>query len=205
MKPFSYILSLLLAFAILTGCRSGDREESDSVPAVNYSDDFYQEIKRAGKIDFASMTVTKTVTTDRTEWYKIGKRVAVYSFDIYLRASMDLDRINPDDIKIDEEKKEIQLSLPPIEVEITGRSPEMRCEYENVGIFRSHPDSRERASLKEKANADFIREFKENPEYKRQLTETAERKARTYFESLGQAAGYDVSFTSPFTISLKNE
>lgn len=202
---FLYV-TLFISSAVATGgCSSDVPRENDSVIERDFSDDFYQELQRVGKIDFAKMTVTKTVTTDRTDWYKIGKRVAVYSFDIYLRASMDLEKIRPENIAVDEGSKEVSLTLPPIEVEIIGRSPEMRCEYENVGIFRSHPGSKERADLKEKANADFIREFKGNPEYKRQLTETAERKARLYFESLGEAAGYVVIFNQPLSIKLKNE
>ena len=66
----------------------------------------------------------------------------------------------------------------------------MRREYENIGLLRSDLDSRERAEIKEKANASFRKEVEENPEFRRQLTETARRKARRYFETLFEANGY---------------
>ena len=42
----------------------------------------------------------------------------------------------------------------------------------------------------------FLREVKNNPEFRRQLTETAERKARSYFETLlaGDSIKVNVEF-----------
>ena len=83
---------------------------------------------------------------------------------------------------------------------MAGRSAELRKEYENIGIFRSRPDSRERAELKEIADADFAKEMKGNPEYVRQLRETAGRKARAWFTALGESRGYRVEFSEPLSI-----
>ena len=35
-----------------------------------------EEIKSADKMVFASMAITKTVKSERTAWYKVGKRIA---------------------------------------------------------------------------------------------------------------------------------
>ncbi|MBD5176833.1 MAG: DUF4230 domain-containing protein [Bacteroidales bacterium] len=215
MKFLSQSITALSGFCLLiisifatAACSSRNSDSQDSVPPTNdsvaFHPDFYQEWKRVGKMDFGSMTVTKTVTTDRTEWYKIGRRVAVYSFDIYLKAGIDLDQLRPEDVVIDETSKTIRLRLPEMDVRIAGRSSDLRLEYEHIDLFRSRPDSRERAVLKEMANEDFQREMKQNPAYIRQLRATADEKARAYFTALGEAAGYKVEFTRPLYISTKD-
>lgn len=199
------ICKAVIAVAVLVcvGCSRHESSNADSQPAeTTYTPDFYEEWRATGKLDLASMTVTKTVSTERSAWYKVGDRIAVYSFDIYLRAYMNMEKLRPSDIIVEEESKRIIINLPPIQSEITGRSSDMRLEYEDIGIFRSRPDSKERAALKEKANADFIREFKGNPTYKAQLETAATKKARNYFQSLGEAAGYKVEFSN--SLPLQN-
>ena len=188
----------------LSGCSTHpeNRTDSTSISSKSYSPDFYEEWRVVGKMDFATMTVTKTVTTERTAWYKIGDRIAVYSFDIYLRSYIDMEDLQPSDIMTDTESKTIYIKLPQVKSEITGRSTELREEYADIGFFRSRPDSKERAALKEKAYSDFEREFKSNPSFRTQLETAALRKARSYFQSLGESAGYKVVFSNslPFPI-----
>ena len=85
----------------------------------------------------------------------------------------------------------VKVILPPVRTEVIGRDMELRREYENIGLLRSDLDSRERAEIKEKSQRLVPeREVEENPEFRRQLTETARRKARRYFETLFEANGY---------------
>ncbi len=155
----------------------------------------YEEIRHVNKMEFASMAVTKTVKTERTDWYKVGKRIAVYSFDTYLKAYIDLYQFEPENMEFDEENKTVKVTLPPVNIEVAGRDMEMKKEYENVGMFRTEIDSKERAKMKEKASADLKKELEGNPEYKRKLEETARRKARSYFETLFKNAGYTAFIT----------
>ena len=150
----------------------------------------YEEIRHVNKMEFASMAVTKTVKTERSDWYKVGKRIAVYSFDTYLKAYIDMYEFDMEDMEFDEENKTVKVTLPPVKVEIAGRDMEMKKEYENVGLFRTEIDSKERAKMKEKASSDLMKELEGDPEYKQRLDETARRKARSYFESLFKNAGY---------------
>ena len=150
----------------------------------------YEEIRHVNKMEFASMAVTKTVKTERSDWYKVGKRIAVYSFDTYLKAYIDLYQFEMENMEFDEENKTVKVTLPPIEVEIAGRDMELKKEYENVGMFRTEIDSKERAKMKEMASADLRKELEGNPEYKRRLEDSARRKARSYFETLFKNAGY---------------
>ncbi|MDE5584861.1 MAG: DUF4230 domain-containing protein [Muribaculaceae bacterium] len=144
-------------------------------------------------MEFASLAVTKTVKTERTDWYKVGKRIAVYSHDTYLKAFIDLSLLAPEDMQFDEENKTVRITLPPVRIEIAGRDMQMRKEYENVGMFRTEITAQERAQMKEKANAELKKELEGNPEYRQRLDQAARRKARSYFETLFLNAGYTPS------------
>lgn len=171
----------LFALTVIVAC---SRQQAPDHTAL------YEEIRHVNKMEFASMAVTKTVKTERTDWYKVGKRIAVYSFDTYLKAYIDLYEFEPEDMEFDEEKKTVKVTLPQVKIEIAGRDMEMKKEYENVGMFRSEIDSKERAKMKEKASADLRKELEGNPEYKQKLDASARRKARSYFENLFKNAGY---------------
>lgn len=136
------------------------------------------------------MAVTKTVKTERSDWYKVGKRIAVYSYDTHLKAIIDLTDLDMDDMVFDEFNKTVKVTLPPVKIEIAGRDMDMKKEYENVGMFRTGISSQERAAMKEKANDELLKELEGNPEYKLRLEESARRKARTYFETIFKNAGY---------------
>lgn len=107
-----------------------------------------------------------------------------------MRAYIDLSELQPDDFIFDDDNMKVRVILPPVRTEITGRDMGMRKEYENIGLLRSELDSKERAEIKEKANASFKKEVENNPVFKKRLTDTAERKARAYFENLFASRGY---------------
>lgn len=176
-KAFSFILIGIFLFAC------SKKKDPDHTQ-------LYEEIRHVNKMEFASMAVTKTVKTERSDWYKVGKRIAVYSFDTYLKAYIDLYQLEMENMEFDEENKTVKVTLPPVKVEIAGRDMEMKKEYENVGMFRTDIDSKERARMKEKASAELKKELEGNPEYKKRLEDTARRKARSYFENLFKNAGY---------------
>lgn len=180
MKKVFYLLTL--GITILSSCAKTDNNK-----------DLYQEIKSVDKMVFASMAITKTAKMQSSDWYTVGKRIAVYSYDSYMRAFIDLSALQMDDLVFDENAKTVKMTLPPVMTEITGRDMEMRKEYENIGLMRGDLDSKERAEIKEKANASFKAEVEENPMFKQQLTEAAKRKARKYFETIFEANGYTAS------------
>ncbi len=155
--------------------------------------EFYQELKSVDKMVLATMAITKTAKMVNNDWYTVGKRIAVYSYDSYMRAYIDLSALQMEDLVFDDKAKTVKITLPPVQTEISGRDMEMRKEYENIGLMRSDLDSKERAEIKEKANASFKTEVEENPMFKQQLTEAAQRKARKYFESIFESNGYTAS------------
>lgn len=180
MKIFRFFL-IVLAIPVLFACSK--KQSTDHTR-------LYEEIRQVNRMEFASMAVTKTVKTERTDWYKVGKRIAVYSYDTYLKAFIDLNLMAPDDLEFDEENKTVRITLPPVQIEIAGRDMDMKKEYENVGMFRTEISSQERAKMKEKANDELKKELAGNPEYKQRLKEAARQKARSYYESLLRNAGY---------------
>lgn len=192
---FLYCMLVVAAMAmpLVVSCgndRSGENSGDDKIPA---SVELYQELKSVDKMVFASMSITKSVKMESDAWYKIGKRIAVYSYDSYMRAYIDMSALQESDMVFDEKNHTVSITLPPVVTEVTGRDMTMRKEYENIGIFRSELDSKERAEMKEKANESFVKEVKDNPQFKQRLTLEAQRKARKYFEALCESAGYVAS------------
>lgn len=183
------LTAVLVGLAVLFGsCHKNSQERTVSPK------DFYQELKSVDKMVFSNMAITKTAKlTDDGSWYKAGKRVAVYSYDSYLRAYIDLSELQMDDITVDEEAKTVKIVLPPVKTEVTGRDMDMRKEYENIGTFRKNLTAQERAQVKELANTSFKAEVEENPEFKQQLKEAAQKKARMYFAAIFENEGYTPS------------
>ena len=159
----------------------------------NDTNQLYQEIKSVDKMVFASMAITKTAIMNDDHWYTVTKRIAVYSYDSYMRAYVDLSQLQMEDLIFDEDAKTVKVMLPPVMTEITGRDMDMRLEYDNIELLRRSLNSKERAEIKEEANASFKKEVEENPMFKQQLTDAAKRKARKYFETIFDANGYTAS------------
>lgn len=199
----------LLAFGILifSSCdKIYDKFKRDS-DRVNVSKELYQEIKSADKMVFASMAITKTAKLQSEDWYKLGKRIAVYSYDSYMRAYIDLSELKMEDIVFNDEERTVTVNLPPIITEITGRDMELHKEYENIGLLRSEIDSKERALIKEMANSSFKKEVEGNATFRKQLTDEAKRKARNYFEAIFDAYGYtaNIYFNPSKTSGYEND
>lgn len=154
------------------------------------------ELRQTDKLVLASMSITKTARLDNSSWLPGTKRIAVYSYDSYMRAYIDLSELQASDIVFDDKDRTVSITLPAVRTEVTGRDMNMRKEYDNIGPLRLPLDAKERAEIKEAANASFRAEVEENPEFRRRLADTARRKARKYFETLLEADGWtaDIDF-----------
>lgn len=150
----------------------------------------YKEIKSVDKMVFASMAISKTAVMKDPHIFLLGDRVAVYSYNTYLQAYINLADLKPDDLVFDDKNHTVTLTLPPVRTELVGRDMQMRKIYENISPLRSQITSEERAQIKEKANRSLISEVVNNPEFRRQVTEAAQSKARAYFEYLLEQDGY---------------
>lgn len=170
---------------------------------------YYSEIKSVNKLVLAQMTVSKMATIDDLKLedavgpkqtaaalidaMKLGDRKAAYSYDTYLRAYIDLSDLNPHDIRIDESRKTITLTLPSVTTEYLGRDMEIREDHYRVTGLRSAIDADERARLKERMNTVLKEEVERKPMFRNKLVSEAKTKARTYFSSLLGKDGYTVT------------
>lgn len=204
MKKFERTLATiaLCIGVILTAAGCQHKEES----AGNI---FYSEMKSVNKLVLAQMAVSKMATIDDLKLsdaqglkqtveavgdaLKIGSRKAAYSYNTYLRAYIDLSTLNPEDVKIDDTSKTIDIDLPEIQTEVQGRDPGIKEEHYRITGLRSKIDPEERASIKEKMNTAVKKEIQENPEFRNRLVAQAKSKAITYFQEMGQQIGYNVN------------
>lgn len=122
---------------------------------------------------------------------KIGKRVAVYSYNTYLEAYMDLSELTAADVAVDGRGRFAKLVLPPVRTRFVGRDMEVVEEHYRVSGLRSDVSPQERSQLKELMNASLKKEVEGNDEYRRMLTEQARAKAVGFFTALLRGRGYE--------------
>lgn len=204
------IKNLFIALLLLASCGKSDT-----------SGDWYAEIRSADKLVLASMTITKMATIDDLPLseakglkqsadaiissLKVGDRVAVYSYNTYLRAYIDLSELQAEDVRVDEKAKTVTIILPPVHTEFAGRDIGMREEHYRVTGLRSQINSKERAQLKEQMNTHLKNEIENDPAYRNILTEQAQTKARLYFESLFSGTDYTPVIEFSPAITLKKD
>lgn len=173
--------------------------------------DVFSTLQDVGRLDLARMSVGKVGTiTDPSfrksatlagkaealvDKLKVGDRIAVYSYDTYLRASIDLTALTPDDITVDEDNHTVELRLPPVKVEYDGRDITLREEHYRVSGMRSDISPAERSRLKEQMNNEVKKEISADPVLSDRLRATAERRAVSYFTSLLSDMGYEGNVT----------
>lgn len=122
---------------------------------------------------------------------KVGSRVAVYSYDTYLQAYIDLSELTPADVVVDDRNRTVTLRLPQIQTEFAGRDGALREEHYRVSGFRSEISPQERAALKERMNAQ-LRDEVESGQFQTLIANSASRKAAEYFTALIAGSGYRV-------------
>lgn len=192
------ILSALLATAF-TGCREKPSDEDRT---------YYSELRAVKKLVTGRMTISKMATIDDIRLdeaqglrqtasallaaIKPGSRKAAYSYNTYLRAYIDMDRLTPDDIRLSPDGKTLEIDLPPVEIEFAGRDAEICEEHYRVTGLRSNINADERARLKEEMNTLLKEEVRRNPAIASRLMEIAKTKAISFFTQWGANHGLDV-------------
>ncbi|MCM1517147.1 MAG: DUF4230 domain-containing protein [Pseudoflavonifractor sp.] len=188
--------------AILTGC--GEKTDKAVSP--------YEELRDTERLCLAEMAVSKVgKISDRRlrdagsvaegidaalNHLKIGDRIAVYSFDTYLSAYIDLRCLRPGDVTVDTKGKVCHVTLPPIEIETSGRDIRLNEEHYRVTGLRSQIRPEERAALKEQMSRAVAKEIEGDHALQEQLVATARAKARRFVTDLLSRHGYtaDISF-----------
>ena len=117
------------------------------------------EVKSVNKLVLAQMAISKIATIDDIDLskaeglkqttaglldaIKLGNRKAAYSYNTYLRASIDLSTMTEGDIKVNESAKTITVTLPPVQTEFIGRDMEIKEDHYRVTGLRSQINAKE--------------------------------------------------------------
>ncbi len=166
----------------------------------------YESLKEVNRLELARMTVGKVGMVTDPEWddmktlegkarvlinsMKVGKRIGVYSYDTYVTAYVDLSKLQPDDIVVDEENGTVDIYLPPVEVMTDGREPQLHEEHCRVTGLRSRITPEERAELKSQMSREVKREIASSKESVEALRKSAEQKARAWISGLAADWGF---------------
>lgn len=126
---------------------------------------------------------------------KFGDRVAAYSFHTYIEAYIDLGELRDTDVEVDEKRKLVKLTLPPVQTQYIGRDLGVTEEHYRVSGMRSEITAQERARLKDKMSKSLKEDIRKNPEYRSMLVKEAQSKARGFFSILLKDKGYDSEIT----------
>lgn len=202
MKKISctFLWLALSGIALLSGC--------DMLAPKDAGRNMLSEVKSVNKLVLAQMAVSKMATIDDIDLskaeglkqttaglldaIKFGNRKAAYSYNTYLRASIDLSTMTEGDIKVNESAKTITVTLPPVQTEFIGRDMEIREDHYRVTGLRSQINAKERAELKEQMNAMLKHEVEVKTEFHNKLEATARAKCESYFRTLLGHEGYNV-------------
>ena len=167
-----------------------------SLPACNRSDPkdekaaLYTRIVSVDRLNLATMTINKLGQYNDESGWKIGKRIAVYSYNTYMDAFIDLTKLTPEDVELDEASHTAIITVPPVELQLSGRDVTMKEEHYRVSGLRSRIGSKERAQLKEEMNTQLKKEIKSNPAFTTSLRKEAQENAKVFFSSLLASKGY---------------
>ncbi|MDE6264738.1 MAG: DUF4230 domain-containing protein [Paramuribaculum sp.] len=200
-KIFCTFLWLAVSgIALLSGC--------DKLASKDAGRNLLSEVKSVNKLVLAQMAVSKMATIDDIDLskaeglkqttaglldaIKLGNRKAAYSYNTYLRASIDLSTMTEGDIKVNESAKTITVTLPPVQTEFIGRDMEIKEDHYRVTGLRSQINAKERAELKEQMNAMLKHEVEVKPEFRNRLEAAARAKCESYFRTLLGHDGYNV-------------
>lgn len=201
MKMIRTKLSKLILSALLVSMASACTNNTEMV--------LRSEIKDCGKLVLAEMSIRKvgkikdkpvsestglkSFAMSLVDAVKPGDRVAVYSYDTYLRAYVDLTQLADEDIEINENSRTLTLTLPPMTTEFAGRDFEFNEEHYRVSGLRSDVSVEERAELKEKMSASLRKEIEADRMFVNTVSRAAQEKADAYFKAFLAPYGYQVT------------
>ena len=165
----------------------------------------YESLREVSRLELAKMTIGKVGMVSDPSWddantiegkalalfnsMKVGKRIGVYSYDTYVTAFVDLSKLQPDDVVVDEENATVDIYLPSVEVMTDGREPQLHEEHYRVTGFRSRITPEERAALKTQMAREVKREMAASKASMETLRKSAEQKARAWISGLAADRG----------------
>lgn len=190
---------MVLSAAVSGGCSDGNNEAKQL---------FVSQIRRCNRLNLGEMRISKTATIEDLKLsdadgprqtaaalldaVKIGDRKAVYSYDTYLTAFIDLSAFSENDVDIDTDAKRVRITLPSVQTRMSGRDVAVREDHYRVTGLRSQVSPAERAAVKEKMSRHLKEEIISDKRYSDILVGRAQQRAIEYFNNLLSHDGYTV-------------
>lgn len=190
---------MLVLLAVSGGCSDGCNEAKQLLVS---------QIRRCNRLNLGEMRISKTATIEDLKLsdadgprqtvaalldaVKIGDRKAVYSYDTYLTAFIDLSAFSEKDVDIDTGAKRVRITLPSVQTRMSGRDVAVREDHYRVTGLRSQVSPAERAAVKEKMSRHLKEEITSDKRYSDILVGRAQQRAIEYFNNLLSHDGYTV-------------
>jgi len=144
------------------------------------------EVAELGSVEY---TVTKVVkASDDPSWYKVGDRKILFNCTAYLKAGIDLNKIDMTKVVVDEEKKSVVLTLPKAELLSLNMPPDKSTlVYENIATFRSKFTTAEKNRLLQLGEKSI-----RNDVPNLGILADAEKNTSSFFKSLLAQLGFEI-------------
>lgn len=144
------------------------------------------EVAELGSVEY---TVTKVVkASDDPSWYKVGDRKILFNCTAYLKAGIDLNKIDMTKVVVDEEKKSVVLTLPKAELLSLNMPPDKSTlVYENIATFRSKFTTAEKNRLLQLGEKSI-----RNDVTNLGILADAEKNTSSFFKSLLAQLGFEI-------------
>lgn len=144
------------------------------------------EVAELGSVEY---TVTKVVkASDDPSWYKVGDRKILFNCTAYLKAGIDLNKLDMTKVVVDEEKKSVVLTLPKAELLSLNMPPDKSTlAYENIATFRSKFTTAEKNRLLQLGEKSI-----RNDVPNLGILADAEKNTSSFFKSLLAQLGFEI-------------
>ena len=185
MKKYLFA-AIAFAALLLVSCNKETIPQISLEQKLNQKLSEMTEVAELGSVEY---TVTKVVkASDDVKWYKVGDRKILFKCTAYLKAGIDLGKLDASKIMVDEAKKSVVITLPKAELLALNMPPDKSVlAYENVATFRSNFSSKEKNHLLQLGEKS-IREDVPNLG----ILSDAEKNASSFFKSLLSQLGFEI-------------
>lgn len=145
------------------------------------------ELTAMNELGTVEYKVTKVVkASDDAKWYQFGDRKILFQCTAYLKAGIDLNKFDPDKVKINESEKSVVVVLPKAELLSFNMPPdEAKLAYEKVALTRFNFTAQERNLLLRQGEEDIRKDVP-----RMGILQDAEKNASSFFKSLLSQMGF---------------
>jgi outer membrane lipoprotein-sorting protein len=181
---------MLVAVLMLASCEKKAEESA-----------WQQKLRQVAELGTVQYTVQKVVSNSDETWQIFGDRKILFSFRAVIKAGIDMDKFDPESVRISEDKKEktksISLVLPQPEILSYNIQPDdVKMIYNQVSFLRTEYTNEERDAIVSKGEM----ELKVDRELTDMILKDARQNAAMFMEMLLRENGF-----SDVTITFKKE